>query len=235
MCAPFLIPAQEPATSDIWDLARSAYDQEDFSTALTHYQTLREQGTSAALEYNLGNTHYRLGHIPEAIAHYRRAQWLRPDDPDVQANLDQAIEQTGALVPNLPPTRKLSEFLTPTAWQKSFLVSCWLIAGVGILSLAVPQVRNARAWTLPLLIFLLILTGCGTLFSRPTGLQQEAVLNGNVVTARFEPLTDATEHFSLPGGSVVHVKQVSRNWVQIVSDEKSGWVNLDHALLLKDL
>ncbi len=63
--------------------------------ALSAFQEARDkfQGVVAAgiengqLYYNLGNTHVRLGEIGKAIADYRRAQRLIPNDERLKANL----------------------------------------------------------------------------------------------------------------------------------------------------
>ena len=55
------------------------------------FETLAEHGVrNAALEYNLGNTYFRLGELGRAILHYRRAQRLDPTDATLNANLDYA-------------------------------------------------------------------------------------------------------------------------------------------------
>lgn len=55
------------------------------------FETLADHGVrNAALEYNLGNTYFRLGELGRAILHYRRAQQLDPTDAALNTNLDYA-------------------------------------------------------------------------------------------------------------------------------------------------
>lgn len=233
LCLFPLLPAQE--TETLWDRARTAYDRGDFVTALDAYTRMRDtQGTSAALEYNLGNTHMRLGHYPEAIAHYRRAQWLDPRDPDLAANLDRARERTNAHHPPLPAPRKLSGFLAPQSWQTAFLALAWILAALLLLARYRTRTRRQLPWTAPPLALALLLAGAGVWASRPAPLAREAVLRGDTVTARFEPLDDATPHFTLPGGSIVRHTDRTRNWIRIAADGKQGWVPRDHLLLLEN-
>lgn len=207
---------------DAFEQARTHYDMGEFEQALELYQSI--PGHSAALDYNIGNTLMRLGRQPEAIAHYRRAQWLRPGDPDIRANLDRAVSQTGAVVPPLPLYRRWAGILNAGHWQLAFLSLCWLGAAFGLARRFFSPLRLAGAWVFPLLLVLLLLSGAGTWASRPGHFFDEGVVLGNSVTARFEPLPDATEHFSLPGGSVVTLVEQNRNWRRIRSENNSGWV-----------
>ncbi|MEX2605961.1 MAG: SH3 domain-containing protein [Kiritimatiellia bacterium] len=209
-----------------FEQARTLYDAGQFEQALDLYQSI--PGHSAGLDYNIGNTLMRLGRQPEAIAHYRRAQWLRPGDPDVQANLNRAVAQTGAIVPPLPLYRRWSGILDAAHWQLAFISLCWLGAAFGLSRRFSPRLRLAGAWVFPLLIVCLLLLGAGTWASRPGHFFDEGVVLNDSVTVRFEPLPDATGHFSLPGGSVVKLMEQNRNWRRIRTDDASGWVPEDH-------
>jgi hypothetical protein len=194
-----------------------------------------EHGTSAALEYNLGNTRMRLGQFPEAVGHYRRAQWLNPNDPDLDANLDRALKGSGGRLPGLPPGRKLTGFLAPGTWRTMLVAVCWILAALLTLGRFVPRIRAAAPWTIPSMVAVLLVAAAGVWFSRPSPLEQEAVLTGGTVTARFEPLDDATAHFTLPGTSIVRVTDRTRDWLRITADGNQGWIHIDQALPLTDL
>lgn len=59
-----------------------------FREAAAGFETLIASGIrNAALEYNLGNTYYRLGELGRTVLHYRRAERLDPTDANVAANL----------------------------------------------------------------------------------------------------------------------------------------------------
>lgn len=219
-----------------WEQARAAYDQGAFPTALEHYLKLRsDAGTSSSLEYNLGNTYMRLGQLPEAIGSYRRALWLNPQNPDARANLERALQESGGRMPPLPTARRLTGLLPPHRWQLALLTFCWLLAGVLILNRISPRMRAIAPWSLPSLVTACLLTALGVWASNPSPLEQEAVLQGDTVTARFEPLEDATAHFTLPGGSVVRIGETSRNWVRITSDDKKGWIPAAQQIRLSEL
>lgn len=56
---------------------------------------------NAALEYNLGNTYFRLDELGRAIVHYRRALRLDPSHEKLQANLAYARRE---VEPHIPPS-----------------------------------------------------------------------------------------------------------------------------------
>ena len=59
--------------------ANEAYGQEDYIKAIELYeQTLREQGVSSDLYYNLGNAYYKHNEFAKAILNYERALLLNP-------------------------------------------------------------------------------------------------------------------------------------------------------------
>lgn len=77
------------AATDIDQRADSAYTADDFALAASLYQqAMAENGTSAALFYNLGNCYYRLGKPGKAIVAYERALRLDPADKSAKTNLE---------------------------------------------------------------------------------------------------------------------------------------------------
>ncbi len=213
--------------------AAALYDQGDFSGALTTYQAI--EGQSSALDYNIGNTLMRLEQTPEAIAYYRRALWQSPSDPDIRANLERAVDQTDTAMPPLPLYRKLSGFLKAEQWQLGFIISCWIFAGLGMLRFKIEALRNASAWIFPLLTLILLVLGAGVWASMPSAYASEAIIKPVEAITRFEPLPDATEHFTLPQGSVVKITDQNRNWYKISALDEQGWVPADQLILLKEL
>jgi len=212
---------------------RAQYDAGNYPQALEAFQSV--DGVSAARDYNIGNTLMRLDRPDHALAYYRRAQWLDPSDPDLAANLARAVDLTGARVPSLPPLRRLSGFLTASQWQIAWVASCWLLAALGLSRRWIAPLRSSGPWLFPVLFLLTIGTAFGVWGSRPGPISTEGVLRGDTVTARFEPLDDATEHFSLPGGSVVQLTGESREWLRVMADEKTGWIPADQVWRLSEL
>jgi hypothetical protein len=153
----------------------------------------------------------------------------------LRANLDRALQDSGGRLPDLPVGRKMAGFLSPEAWQTALVAVCWVLAILLLLGRFLPRVRAASPWTLPSTAVALLFTLTGVWLSRPAPLTHEAVLKGDTITARFEPLDDATAHFTLPGTSVVRFSEQTRDWLRITADGKQGWVHTDQALPLAEL
>ena len=83
-CASIPCPAQD----SVAEKAARAYHDKNYNEALTLYkQAANEQGVSAELYYNLGNTYYRLGNRGQAILNYERALKLSPSMGKARDNL----------------------------------------------------------------------------------------------------------------------------------------------------
>ena len=77
------------AESQLITQADSAYNADDFRQAADMYlNVIQQEGPSAKLYYNLGNTYYRLGEMGNAVIAYERALRLDPSDKDARNNLD---------------------------------------------------------------------------------------------------------------------------------------------------
>ena len=64
------------------------YDQGDFVASSGKFQSIIDLGyASTSLYYNAGCAYYKAGHLGRAIANFRRAEKLTPDDEDIRTNL----------------------------------------------------------------------------------------------------------------------------------------------------
>ena len=122
--------------------ANEAYAQEDYIKAIELYeQTLKEQGVSSDLYYNLGNAYYKHNEFAKAILNYERALLLNPGNEDARFNLDMANTH---IVDKIDPVGRfflsvwidsLRSFLSSNAWAVIgivsfllFLLGCYLNA-----------------------------------------------------------------------------------------------------------
>ena len=82
-----VLPARS-AESPIIAQADSAYNADNFRQAADMYlSVIQNEGPSAKLYYNLGNSYYRLGQLGNSIIAYERALRLDPSDKDARNNL----------------------------------------------------------------------------------------------------------------------------------------------------
>ena len=83
-----LVYAVLPVWAFDFEVADSAYAKGNFEEAAALYQqALAQEGMSAGLLYNLGNSFYRLGKDGQAMVCYERAKKLDPGNPLINSNL----------------------------------------------------------------------------------------------------------------------------------------------------
>ena len=93
---PLAASAQIPVKAEFSKaLGDTAYIQRRYDDAVRIYETVLEnEGSSAAVYYNLGNAYYRSNMIGKAILNYERALRLDPTDKDTKANLEFLLSKT---------------------------------------------------------------------------------------------------------------------------------------------
>jgi tetratricopeptide (TPR) repeat protein len=84
--APATLHAQDPQT--LFDDAVSAYQRGRYDSAAIGFSRIVQGGIDdPRVWYNLGNSHFKSGHIGAALVSYRRGLRLAPRDADLMANL----------------------------------------------------------------------------------------------------------------------------------------------------
>ncbi|MCR4440075.1 MAG: tetratricopeptide repeat protein [bacterium] len=83
---------QDPLSPVIhFNLGNTSYKRQNYEEALKEYdQSLNspEVATQAKAYYNVGNTLFQMGKLPESILAYQKALQLDPDDVDAKYNLE---------------------------------------------------------------------------------------------------------------------------------------------------
>ncbi len=78
----------ESTPADTFTKANEAYMEQNYQLAIELYGKLIKEGKIAPEVYfNLGNAHYKIGNIADAVLNYERANRIAPSDPDISHNL----------------------------------------------------------------------------------------------------------------------------------------------------
>ncbi len=197
------------------------------------FETLAEHGVrNTALEYNLGNTYFRLGELGRAILHYRRAKQLDPTDAALTANLTYARNR---VEPYIEPsgTQKLIHRLMFWTNRTSIQDRFWLmvIASIaGWLGLMFRLRRRSRPITT--LACLAIVLGLANAASVAWQLHDEThhppavIANGEHVLrlGRGEGHDPALSQPLGPGVELQILNQRA-DWVEVqLPDNQTGWL-----------
>ncbi|HSM59345.1 MAG TPA: tetratricopeptide repeat protein, partial [Longimicrobiales bacterium] len=162
LCLPALAPAppRAGAQEDIFREGSRLSQEGQYQAALEAWERIREAGyESAALHFNLGNVHFKLGHLGPAILEYERAERLAPGDQDVAENLRLARSVTADDIEPLPRfwLRAALRWVVdplPLRVLRLVVAGAWVLTGAAVVLRILSRTRGARrlasrtAWVL---------------------------------------------------------------------------------------
>ena len=129
-----------------------------FRGAVEGYNSLVQQRQwNAAVFYDLGNAHFRLGESGRAVLNYERALALSPAQPEAHANLQLVREQSRALELSKNWTEEHLNYLTRDQFIWLGTIAFW--AAVFIFSGLCLARRRAVVWVFTLLLLSAIAAG----------------------------------------------------------------------------
>jgi tetratricopeptide (TPR) repeat protein len=215
--------------------AETAYTQEDYNKAIELYEeTLKSNGASAEIYYNLGNAYYKANRIAPAILNYERALLLDPGDGDIRFNLQMAREKT---VDKIEP---LGEFFlvkwidslqnrgSADSWAMLGIVSFLLLIFCLLLFFFSRWIRMKKVGFY-LGIVCLLLVVIANMFAK--GQKDEivnrayAIVFSPTVTVKSSPDASGTDLFILHEGTKAFIKSSLGNWKEIeLEDGNVGWL-----------
>lgn len=231
------IPSEENSVTKAQ--ADSAYAKGDYASAIELYESiLANQGESAAIYYNLGNSYYKNKDIAHSILNYERAYLLSPGDSDIRFNLEMARNNT---VDKIDSINQLFLMSWITSLRNSFSADGWArgaIISFIIFLLALSLYIFGKQLVLKKLGLLfaglcLIITIVANIFaSQQKSLlinRQTAIIMSPSVTAKSTPDAGGTDLFILHEGHKILVKDATmKDWCEIqLEDGSIGWIPRD--------
>ncbi len=216
--------------------ADSAYVNNDFARAIECYESiLANQGESADIYYNLGNSYYKMDNIAKAVLNYERALLLNPGDGDIRFNLELAQSKTVDKVVPMSEVffitwiHSLTDTMSERGWANmgimTFILTLAALAlyffgkkillkkigfGVAIVSLFICVIANIFAST-----------------QKDKALNHEnAIIMAPSITVKSTPNEGGTDLFILHEGRKVMIKDnTMKEWKEIrLEDGNAGWV-----------
>jgi tetratricopeptide (TPR) repeat protein len=223
--------------------ANQSYIESNFDKAAELYQTLVDSGYhNAELYYNLGNSYFKLNRIPYALLNYERAFILKPNDEDIEFNLEYARTFTVDRIEPLPQFFLIKWYrgargtFSSNGWA---LISILFLAGT--LSLILLFWYSYRAWRKRLTFALALLTFSLTVFSLIFSAQEKervsirnmAIIFHPVVTVKSSPGDSGKDIFILHSGTKVQITKAIGQWVEIrIADGNKGWIQSESIELI---
>ncbi|MBI5685287.1 MAG: tetratricopeptide repeat protein [Verrucomicrobia bacterium] len=221
------------------------YDQGQFDQAIARYESLLAAGVrSANLCFNLGNAHFKAGHLGRAILNFERARRLEPRDRDIEGNLGFAAKQSKAYDAAAAGSwsawlADLRDSLTVDEWTWA-VVACYWLALLGLITFIwLPPAIEWRRWLRSAAIAfgavaLLSSVGLGAKIAVEEG-PQPGIAVAKETVVRFAPVDDGMRHFTAYEGQKLWIvgERPSRmqnvpGWLEVErADGKRGWVPAD--------
>lgn len=221
--------------SQKWEQANAAYNNGDYASALTQYETIQADGLhSAALYYNMANAYFKMDELAEAILYYNRALRLAPADEDIRHNLEYAEQMTRDSIEEIPEfilttwVRAVRGALSSTAWCILSLVLLVVSLSMMLVYLLAQRLslRKTGFYVMVVAGVLFLLT---TIFAWSEGRMdvehREAVIMNSAVSIKSSPDRAATELFVLHEGTKVVIGETISGWAEVrIADGRKGWI-----------
>jgi len=212
-----------------------AYQANEWDEALANYQEVLDAGLmNANIYYNIGNVHYKLGHIPEAILFYERSLKLAPGDPDVSHNLSIANKYILDVMEPLPPLfyeewmQVFKNSFTAKGWAYIGLICFWLLTATTLVFLLTQQTA-IKKFSFVFLFAFIAISGLGFLMAQyqqdSCSAQDTAIIFEASVDMHSEPSSSSTRLYVVHEGLKVSISQLVNNWYEVIlPDGSKGWI-----------
>lgn len=235
LMAPGIVSAQEAFFAE----GNQRYQAADYEGAVEQYDRVLTAGfESGALYYNLGNAHFKLGHLGQAVLAYERARRITPGDRDLLANLELARSLTEDDITPLPAfwpiavVRWWTGLLSRTALVM-VVATAYLLAIGSFVVLIVRRETRRHIWIRSVAVTAAIVTvvfGINlTVRELRLGAPDEGVIVVAAVEVQSAPADDSQPGlFTIHEGTTVRIDRASDEWLEIVlADGSVGWVKGD--------
>ncbi len=211
-----------------------AYSEANYTEALERFKAAEEELEGFAVNYNLGNTYYKMNRIPESILYYERALRYEPSNEDARYNLRLANDLIADRIESLPKTKfalwweDVRYGIGPDGWA-------WLAVGfstaAAVLLLIFMSAGSAGlrrfgffAGIVSILLFMASISLAGSADTFRNG-QQTGIIFVDKVDVKSEPRQQGTNVFVLHSGTKVALLRREGEWVHIeIGSGGKGWM-----------
>ncbi len=212
-------PSATVSIAQRFEQVNRLYIQGEYQRAIDGYSAIVEDnGMSAPLLYNLGNSYAAAGQPGWAVLNYERALRLAPGSGDIEANLEQVRKDAGLYLDDEPLYLQFIGLLAADQWL--------LLAGAAFvllsLTLLVSSLLPGRGISFSCLILILIALPL-SIFSYQG--QDDGVVIGEDVRLLLSPFAEAASTGSIKAGRLIRPGSEHGNFV-LITDETghSGWL-----------
>ena len=215
--------------------ADSAYNAEDYTTAIRLYKAVVEKAPSADVYYNLGNAYYRCDSIPRAVLNYERALLFAPGDADIRFNLEVARRKT---TDRIVPEGEMffvgwyKEFINMTSsdgWSRVAIITFIMMLALAMLYVLAGRLVMRKVGFFGAILMLAVFILANIFAAQQKSRFQErrdAIVMSAAVSVKSTPADNGTDLFVIHEGTKVSIIDESmKDWKEIrLADGKVGWI-----------
>jgi len=228
--------AQTPVEVVTKAQADSAYINNDFANAVYLYENiLANQGESADIYYNLGNSYYKMDNIAKAIVNYEKALVLNPSNGDIRFNLELAQSKTVDKVTPMSEAflvtwmKDLTNLMSEKGWAKMGIITfilMLLMLALYFFSKKIALKKVGFISSMCLLLVCIIANVFASSQKDKAKSHESAIIMTPSITVKSTPNEGGTDLFILHEGRKVNIKDnTMREWKEIqLEDGNAGWV-----------
>jgi len=222
---------------DLFEKGTEAYKSGDYETALAFFQEAEAKSTGFAVNYNLGNAHFKLNNIKESILYYERALKYEPANEDVIYNLRLANDLIVDRIENLPKS-KLNRWwrdfrygMGPDGWG-SIAIALAFLASILLLIYSFRFRAGVRRFGFYGGIIAIGLMICAITLAQSAKNFRVNNISGVIFTdkvdVKSEPRSESTDILVLHAGTKVDIIDADGAWyeIQIASGDR-GWLKAE--------
>jgi tetratricopeptide (TPR) repeat protein len=216
--------------------ADEAYAKNQFKQAIQLYeQVLADEGESADVYYNLGNSYYKDKQIAKAVLNYERALLLQPGDADIRFNLEVARSKTVDKVTEVHEVffvswyHDLAHAMSEKGWA-SWAIAAFILGLLGWTAYFLARLLAVRKvgfiGGIVLWLVCLLANVCASSLKEELVVRDTAIIMAPSITVTSTPSQSGTQLFQLHEGRKVTIKDNSmKEWKEIkLEDGNVGWV-----------
>lgn len=217
----------------LWNKANHFYTQKQYDSAELYYtQLLRKYPENVSLQYNMGNTSFRLNKVGAAVLHYQKAALLEPGNKEIRDNL---LLAKGRILNPLPEASPIFfvrwwytflQLLSANTWAIfAIIVFLSVLALVWYARIKKERFIHAGRW-LSLSIVCLIICGCMAWFTyQATTESGLAVVLDPTANLVDSPKSAAKVLGNLPEGTVIEVYSEDGHFMNVkLPNGREGWI-----------
>ncbi|MEA3477472.1 MAG: tetratricopeptide repeat protein [Bacteroidota bacterium] len=231
----FLVSQAQESQFPVIEQANQAYNAGAYQEAIDLYNdVLKEDYSSAALYYNLGNAYFKINDIPSAILNYEKALKLNPNDQQIQFNLNIANSQIVDKIEAVPDMfyvrwwKDFSKTFSSDDWARiaiGLYLMIILLAAVFIISRS-PGLRRISFWAgLATGIMLIISTTISYQKYNQQINDKYAIIFSPTITVKSSPSRSSVDLFVIHEGTKVEITDQVEGWHEIrIVNGSIGWV-----------